>query len=215
MRFDAVAVVVAESLHELEEHRADGTGVEVHEVPIGSGRGAVIEQVEAAQPRHIVVVEAESAGQVVVVVVRYGKKFHSGSPGGARQRNDVGTAERDMLGQAHVVKYLRGDIERQPDRAVGGSHHLAADQPGGSGHLGGSVGFQSEDAGQKQHRVLGALPWLDQVDVVDRMHRCCTLRGPALEFADPARCTAPPDSVTQKNSVPSGATAAPNGCSEA
>ena len=83
---------------------------------------------------------------------------------------------------------MRGDVERQPHRAVDSSHHLTAHQSLGCGHLGGSVSGKSEDARQEEDRLIGGLPGLRKVDMVNGAHRSVRVDGhPILELVNPRR----------------------------
>ena len=172
------------ALDEFEEHRPDRARVEVHELAVGT---AVVQQVEFAEFGHRRGIDAEPARDVVVVVVRYRQKRKAPFAGGPRQPDDVGARERDVLGHGGSVEHVRCHVQRQPNRPVRRPHDLAAHEAGGARDLGRRIRREPEDAGQEQHRFVGGLPGLEQVDVIDDVHRRLTRGQSVLELADPRR----------------------------
>lgn len=148
-------------------------------------RPLVVEQIEVGEPGDEVAVESEPAAQIVVVVVGHGQEFEAGGAGAAGERQHIRACEGDVLGQGVVVECLGRDVERDAHRAVGGPEYLTAHQATRTGHLGGGVGVEPEDAAQEQHRILGGLPGLGEVDVVDPGHRAVGAGTSVAELAGP------------------------------
>ena len=209
----AVPVVAAAALHDLEEHAADGRGVEVRELAVARrGRRA---RRAPASPRPVGG-EVEAGDQVVVVVGRDRQRPQPARRGAARGGDHVVGAERDVLREARCrVAGQRGDVERQPDGPVAERTTWLRTRPVGRRDLLAAAGLQGQHAAVEQHRLVEALPRLREVDVVDpgRAARAAGLlarpRTPAPRRRRRRRRSA------RKTSVPSGARNAASSCSSA
>ena len=89
-----VALIVTAALHDLQEHAADGLGVEVCEVAV---RVAVVEHAELLHLLDPLGVEVEAGDQVVVVVGRDRERAESAGPGGSCRAQRVAGGERQVL----------------------------------------------------------------------------------------------------------------------